>query len=509
VLAALRGEWEVYPLLLLFAVWCSSMLKGSLWVDEVTYASAAASILHGHIFVNLEHPPLAKYLIALGLLLLGDNEVGARVPSIVFGLGTLYLTYKCARLLGGRVNALLSTILLGMTSGFASFAVQAMLDIYVSFFAMLLFSMLLRFEQERPNLGDQALRKWSLGFGVVAALLLLTKFYAVFFVGVTFAWLRWRFPSPVSVGEPARTAAGGASRSLWLGFLVTIGIVYLPYLVRPDLLAYYVVGWNAAHVAVGHRVEVGDLVYQYPPVWSYLYWIYEQGFVYLVALAAATALTLKKLRSGDLASAHGAYLAYLLAPLIALSLFTLKFPRYILPLFPLLAIGVFPLLPLHVARTLRRFCDGAGWRTSERAIVGASTIAVCLLALAIPSPIVKTLHEPGIGIDSHFREVSDAVAHFGAEHPGVAIEVVSFHSKALEYYLRRDHAQATNVHVEMLHYSSSATLDLLKEGKAHLVVDETVNARYRDTELHAYVRSKALRSLPLGGELSMFVMRDP
>jgi 4-amino-4-deoxy-L-arabinose transferase-like glycosyltransferase len=501
MLATLRGEWEVYPFLLLFAVWCSLMLEGSLWVDEVTYTSAAASILHGHIFVNLEHPPLAKYIIALGLLVLGNDEVGARAPAILFGLGTLYLTYKCARLLGSRTHALLSMIVLGMTSGFATFAVQAMLDIYVAFFAILLFYLLLRFERERPDLGGKAVRKWSLGFGVVSALLLLTKFYAVFFVAVTFVYLLRRF----SGGERPTPAA----RFLWLGFLVTIGFVYLPYLMRPDLLAYYVVGWNAAHVAVGHRVEVGDGVYQYPPVWSYLYWIYEQGFVYLVALGVVASLMLKKLRARALEPEQRAYLAYVIVPLVALSLFTLKFPRYILPIFPLLAIGVFPLLPIHIGGAVRRFCDSAGWRVSEKAIGVGSTLAVCLLVLAIPSPVVKTLREPGIGIDSHFREVSDAVAQFCLEHPGATIEVVSFHSKALEYYLQKDHAQQKNAHVEMLHYSSSATLDLLKEGRAHLVVDETVNVRYRDTELHAYVRRNALRSVPLGGDLSMFVMRYP
>ena len=74
----------------------------------------------------------------------------------------------------------------------------------LTFFAILLFYLLLRFEKERPDPGGTAMRRWSLGLGVVCALLLLTKFYAVFFVAVAFVHILRRFPSPASVAEPVR-----------------------------------------------------------------------------------------------------------------------------------------------------------------------------------------------------------------------------------------------------------------------------------------------------------------
>ena len=531
MLASFRREWEVYPFLLLFAVWCSLMLRGSLWVDEVTYTSSAESILHGHIFVNLEHPPLAKYFIALGLLVLGDDEVGARAPAILFGLGTLYLTYKCARMLGGRANALLSMILLGMTSGFAAFAVQAMLDMYLSFFAMLLFYMLLRFEKERPDPGGKALRKWNLGFGVVSALLLLTKFYARVLrrrdlrlpsLAILLASLRWRAGS----NDRRRTgfthihtaAVQAHPRAHPRRQVPVAGFPGHDRGRLPAIPRYARTCWPTTWSAGTQRMSPSDTGSKWE-IWRISTrrsgpistGSTTEGFVYLVALGVVASLMLKKLRSGDLESEHRLYLVYMTVPLVVLSLFTLKFPRYILPVFPLLAIGVFSLLPLQIGKAARWFCDGAGWRMSQKAIAVGSTVAVCLLVLAIPSPIVKTLQEPDIGIDSHFREVSDAVAQFCVEHPGASIEVVSYHSKALEYYLHRDHSQIRNVHVGMLHYGygSSATLEALKEGRAQLVVDETVNVRYQDTELHAYVRNNALRSVRLGGDLSLFVMRYP
>ena len=521
VLAVLRREWEAFLFLAFFALWFSLMLGGSLWQDEVTYASAASSILHGHIFVNLEHPPLAKYMIALGLLLLGDNELGARAPAVLFGLGTLYLTYKCARLLGGRAQALLSMTLLGMTAGFVTYAVQAMLDVFLAFFVMLLFYMLLRFETERPDPEGPAMRRWCAAFGIVSGLLLLTKLYGVFFVAVAFAHLLWRLSS-AATSERGAEAKGGergarrylmpapAARFLWLGLFLTIGSVYLPYLVRPDLLVYYVVGWNAAHVATGHDELVGNLTFRYPPVWSYLFWIYEQGFVYLVALAVVAVSMLKKLRSGELEPLHRVYLAYTMLPLLVLSLFTLKISRYIVQLFPLLAVAVFPLLSLDLGRAAQWFCRGAGWKASGRAIARASLAAVCLLVMAIPSPIVATLNAPQIGADSHYREAADLVARFCEQDPGATIETVAVYSKTLLFYLEKRHPQVANLHVVNLRWASApAILDSLEKGRVHLVLDERINPRYRDTELHAYVREHAVDVLPVGGDLSLFVMRRP
>jgi len=540
MLAVLKEEWEVYPFLILFAVWFSLMLRGSFWNDEVIYVTSATKILEGHIFVNLEHPPLSKYLMALGILALGEGEVGARAPAILFALGTMYLTYKCARMLGGRPQALMCMILLGMTGGFATFAVQAMLDIYLAFFVVLLFYMLLRFEMERPDLGGKAMWKWNLGFGVVSALLLLTKFYGVFFVAVAFGYLLMRYrgyaelrgkgmddsrvqgTDDIRVKSPRKNEKSTTlqrfkrfilpmptAKFLWLGFLITIVFFYLPYLIRPDLLAYYVIGWNAAHVAIGHDVVVGDLVYKYPPVYTYFYWIYAQGLAYILALALSTFFMLHELRGKELDPAHRVYLAYTVIPLVALSLFTIKSFRYILPLFPLLAIGVFPLLPLQLGKAARWFCRGGGWGISRKALAVGSVVAACLLVLAVPSPIIKTLNKPDVGIDSHYWGASDLVAQFCEENPDVTVEVVSFYSQSLDYYLEREHPDVKNVHVANLYFNSTAILDDLEEGRVHLVVDKTVNIRYEDTQIHAFVRENAQGSVHIGGDLELFVMRYP
>ena len=53
--------------------------------DEFHYVPAAKEMLAGKAKVNREHPPMAKYFIAAGIAMLGDNADGWRVMSALFG----------------------------------------------------------------------------------------------------------------------------------------------------------------------------------------------------------------------------------------------------------------------------------------------------------------------------------------------------------------------------------------------------------------------------------------
>ena len=53
--------------------------------DEMHYAIAAKALVPPHHNLNWEHPPLAKYLIGLGIRLAGDRPIGWRLASMLFG----------------------------------------------------------------------------------------------------------------------------------------------------------------------------------------------------------------------------------------------------------------------------------------------------------------------------------------------------------------------------------------------------------------------------------------
>ena len=62
---------------------------------------------------NTEHPPLGKLLIALSMLVFGDNGIGWRVPSVIAGMVALAATYGIVRASGesARIGVLVVGIL--------------------------------------------------------------------------------------------------------------------------------------------------------------------------------------------------------------------------------------------------------------------------------------------------------------------------------------------------------------------------------------------------------------
>jgi len=139
--------------------------SGHLYIsDEIYYVDSARRILRDVFgvpvnesmfsgktnpdYYNLEHPPLAKYIIAASMLLLGDEPLAWRFPSIIeAGLIPLLLfvayarkSYPAALVLAGVAGALAAAgdrILAASGS-------LAMLDIHLAFFGSLAFALSLR-----------------------------------------------------------------------------------------------------------------------------------------------------------------------------------------------------------------------------------------------------------------------------------------------------------------------------------------------------------------------------
>ncbi|MEM4605016.1 MAG: phospholipid carrier-dependent glycosyltransferase [Pyrobaculum sp.] len=88
-------------------------------------------------YYNLEHPPLAKYILAF-VIWLRDEPIYWRLPSIIFGAATVVLVYAIARRVAGRAWAAVAAGALALDNTFRSMAGIAMLDIYLAFFTTLL-----------------------------------------------------------------------------------------------------------------------------------------------------------------------------------------------------------------------------------------------------------------------------------------------------------------------------------------------------------------------------------
>lgn len=98
------------------------------------------------------HPALPAYGIALGRFLLGSNEVGTRLGSIVFGVATVVIVFLLVRAVGGTMlGAWTAALLLAANEYHVHASVLATEKAYYLFFAAVALWFFLRFmSEQRP-----------------------------------------------------------------------------------------------------------------------------------------------------------------------------------------------------------------------------------------------------------------------------------------------------------------------------------------------------------------------
>ncbi len=116
-------------------------------IEEFAKATGAADIVFGWMlgdaqgineYLNLEHPPMVKYIIALTMLLLGDRPFFWRIPSIVMGALLVFFSFLIALEISKSENlAIIAATLVAVDPLVRNLASLALLDIYVATFTAL------------------------------------------------------------------------------------------------------------------------------------------------------------------------------------------------------------------------------------------------------------------------------------------------------------------------------------------------------------------------------------
>src|SRR5690242_18782828 len=89
-------------------------MNESLWFDELWSTSLKLSDLKSLAITSLKdvHPPFYSILMFFWILLFGDSEIAVRVPPLIFGVLSIFLTYVLAARLTDQRTAYLAAILL-------------------------------------------------------------------------------------------------------------------------------------------------------------------------------------------------------------------------------------------------------------------------------------------------------------------------------------------------------------------------------------------------------------
>lgn len=141
--------WRDVALALLFGVAALALFllrftdPARLNFDETHYVPAARTLMALADLANPEHPPLGKWLIGLGMAMLGDNPAGWRIMSVLAGALLVFAGVMAARwLLGTRSAAIMTGLLLLASPMLFVQARIAMLDIFMACFLMIAFWMM-------------------------------------------------------------------------------------------------------------------------------------------------------------------------------------------------------------------------------------------------------------------------------------------------------------------------------------------------------------------------------
>jgi dolichyl-phosphate-mannose-protein mannosyltransferase len=245
------------------------------YFDEIWYVPAARELLHSGEMTHQEHPPLGKLLIAGGILIFGDNSLGWREMSAIFGSLTLIAIFFWSfALLRNVTQSLWVTVITFFDQFLYVQARIAMLDIFLMSFCMFSLAFFTFSLKERNanrsfhfallmgvSLGLAVACKWSglfLLFGIVAVTLLL---------GLLSGW-RVRFADPKDTdffSKDTWIALVGLNSVLVLGLipLVVYFISYIPQMVHEGSLFEFV----ASHRRMLEIMSGSPGTHPYSSVW--------------------------------------------------------------------------------------------------------------------------------------------------------------------------------------------------------------------------------------------------
>ncbi|AWR96708.1 glycosyltransferase [Acidianus sulfidivorans JP7] len=213
-------------------------------------------------YLNLSHPPLAKYIMDIFILLLGYSPIAWRLGSWIIGdllliAGFFYAKYVVGNDFIGNLAGLMTVIILASDPNLWLLHGIAMLDIYVAFFSFMSLFFLIRkrillasiflglaFASKEPSfvlvlpflyyLGElekKPLKRGIYGLGIPAAIYLLASVPLIIHYGGIVQWLILKYQHMVAWditnGHIALTAVSQISTP-W-GWFLNIHPFYMGY----------------------------------------------------------------------------------------------------------------------------------------------------------------------------------------------------------------------------------------------------------------------------------------
>lgn len=297
-LKGIRSSWRDDGLYLGLLSIASLLLRlpgmwESLWYDEVCYTSVFfQSGRQQDILFRDVHPPLYTSLLMGWEALLGDGEAVVRLPSLLFGLASLWVMFAVVKHSFGRRIAWLATGLLALSPVHIWYSHEAKNNML-----LLLLTLVTVFWLQRAWAADRT-RDWIL-FTISALAALWTNVFAAWAVAAFFLWLLVQAARGDKDSRWHRVLASGAAvffgwlPFVWLAFSHA-GLLARSYL-RPFGFAniYYLFLIYLPH---GNTLRTLSPYEPMISLWKQPWWLFSVEGFYLALMAAGAREWLRRWR---------------------------------------------------------------------------------------------------------------------------------------------------------------------------------------------------------------------
>ena len=153
-------------------------VKGNKAAYEWFHTSPIAGTAYGWT-----HPPLAKLLGAVGILIFGPNAFGWRIANVLIGTGVIYLVYLISKeLLSTEYWALFSAGLASLDGLLLTSSRINMNDIVATFFILLSFWAFIKYQLNPEKVS-------LLRLGLILGLLISTKWTGLYAIALFGTWI--------------------------------------------------------------------------------------------------------------------------------------------------------------------------------------------------------------------------------------------------------------------------------------------------------------------------------
>jgi 4-amino-4-deoxy-L-arabinose transferase-like glycosyltransferase len=449
----IRGEYSYLVLILLLA---AVLLFANLWVgdlglDSAAYATISRAVLRTHDWVvpHYEHcaefqdcwlhPPLFYWMTAASFKVFGVTEFAARFVSALLGLGTILLVYLIGwRAARSQKAGFLAAFVLLSTQPFLELSRTCQIDVPLTFFLTLAVYFFL--------LAVRKNKVFFLPAGAAAGLATLTKgLPALGILGVIGLYFLLKGDIKFFVSLRLLTLA--------LGFSLALGLWIVPLVLAgrfDEFVRAYFGGQIWGVLTGGTGAQKGIFAGGLKDYLWYLGALVQRYWPWLPFLAVSIPLALKKRKEQPFGTV---FMLWGLVFLLFFSAASIKFFRYMAPLYPAFA--------LLIGVTLGDRLKDAAFRkfvNASLALLGILLLAVSLFPLYFGrinapdkteikamAPYIRLLVGPAESVSVHRLNYWTTVADFAfyVDRPIRALDAEGDFLRALESgerygYLKRE-----------------------------------------------------------------------